>query len=117
MCGELRGFNEMISLSVIKFCKRAACPSSETIVSYQTCALAAEQRISIASHLCECDFCGAEAQLLKAHPPVETETCAFTDMPLNLRWLAQSLLGSNLIDIESLAETSCEKERLTLTDA
>jgi hypothetical protein len=107
----------MISLRVIKFCKQAACPSSETLVSYQACALATEQRIRVASHLCECDFCGAEAQLLRAHPPVEAETCALTDMPSNLRWLAQSMLSKNLINIEALAETSCEKERLTLTDA
>ena len=71
----------------------------------------------VASHLCECDFCGAEAQLLKAHPPVETESCTFVDIPSNLRWLAQSLLSINLVNIESLAESSCEKERLTLTDA
>ena len=107
----------MISLRVIKFCKQTACPSSETLISYQASALATEQRIRVASHLCECDFCGAEAQLLKAHPPVETETCVITEIPANLRWLAQSLLGTNLINIETLAETSCEKERLTLTDA
>lgn len=107
----------MISLRVIKFCKRAACPSSETLVSYQECALATEQRILVATHLCECDFCGAEAQLLKAHRPVEATDCIITDMPSNLRWLAQSLLSTNLNDLESLAEISCEKERLTLTDA
>lgn len=107
----------MISLRVIKFCKQAACPSSETLISYQARALAAEQIIRVASHLCECDFCGAEAQLLKAHPPVKANDCVFTDIPSNLRWLAQSLLSTNLINIEALAETSCEKERLTLTDA
>lgn len=107
----------MISLRIVKFSKQAACPSSETLVSYQTCALATEQRIRVASHLCECDFCGAEAQLLKAHPPLEIEPCDTADMPSNLRWLAQSLLSTNSINIETLAETSCEKERLTLTDA
>lgn len=107
----------MISLRVIKFCKQAACPSSETLISYQARALATEQRIRVDSHLCECDFCGAEAQLLKAHPPAEPEACAITEIPSNLRWLAQSLLSTNLINIETLAERSCEKERLTLTDA
>jgi hypothetical protein len=79
--------------------------------------MAAEQMIWVSSHLDECDFCGAEIQLLTEHAPAEEEECAFSDMPLNLRWLAKSLLSADLLGLESLAGTIHEKERLTLTDA
>jgi hypothetical protein len=84
---------------------------------YRTCEMAADHMVWVASHLDECDFCGAEFQLLTEHAPPEQEECAIADMPRNLRWLAESLLGAHPLSLESLAETVCEKERLTLTDA
>jgi hypothetical protein len=105
-------------LNAIAFCKRATCPSAETLLAYRTCEMAAQQMTWVATHLDECDFCGAEFQLLAQHAPTEEEEeCVLSDMPLNLRWLATSLLGTDLIELESLAETAYEKERLTLTDA
>lgn len=80
--------------------------------------MAAERMIWVASHLDECDFCCAELQLLTEHAPAEEEAeCALADMPLNLRWLAKSLLSTDLLGLETLAGTAYEKERLTLTDA
>jgi hypothetical protein len=79
--------------------------------------MAAERMVWVASHLDECDFCGAELQLLTEHAPVKEEECALADMPLNLRWLAESLLSADLLHLESLSGTVYEKERLTLTDA
>lgn len=104
-------------LSAITFCKRATCPSSETLLSYRTCGLAAERMVWVASHLDECDFCGAELQLLTEHAPAPEEECELAAMPPHLRWLAESLLSENLLNLESLAGTAYEKERLTLTDA
>jgi hypothetical protein len=71
----------------------------------------------VASHLDECDFCGAELQLLSQHAPAKVEKYALSDMPPHLRWLAESLLSANLPKLESLIGTVYEKERLTLTDA
>ena len=79
--------------------------------------MAAEQMVWVASHLDKCDFCGAEFQLLTEHAPAEEEECAISDMPLNLRWLAKSILSADLLGLESLVGTIYEKERLTLTDA
>lgn len=80
--------------------------------------MAAERMIWVASHLDECDFCGAELQLLTEHAPAGEEAeCALADMPPNLRWLATSLLSTDLLGLETLAGTAYEKERLTLTDA
>jgi hypothetical protein len=85
---------------------------------YRTCGLEAERMIRVAAHLGECEFCGAELQLLAEHaPPEPEEECVVTAMPANLRWLAETLLGAVPLDMESLAEPAYEKERLTLTDA
>jgi hypothetical protein len=75
-----------------------------------------EQAVWVEAHLDECDFCGAEFQLLAEHVPTEEEY-AFVDIPSNLRFLAQSLLTADWLHLESLGETAFEKERLTLTDA
>jgi hypothetical protein len=105
-------------LRATAFCKKATCPSSETLLTYRTSSLAVEQTLRVEAHLDECDFCGAEFQLLAEHVPTdEEEECAFVDIPSNLRCLAQSLLTANWLHIESLGETAFEKERLTLTDA
>ena len=73
--------------------------------------------VRVASHLDECDFCGAELQLLTRHAPAEQEEYQLSDMPPHLRWLAESLLSANLFNLEALTGTVDEKERLTLTDA
>lgn len=73
--------------------------------------------VCVASHLDECDFCGAELQLLTEHAPAEEAECQFAEMPPHLRWLAESLLSTNLLNLEALTGTVYEKERLTLTDA
>ena len=109
-------FTDMI-LNKTAFCKRATCPSSETLLAYEACELAAGQMVRLAVHLDECEFCGAELQLLTRHVPAEEEDCAPVEMPSNLRRLAQSLLTADWLHIESLAEMAFEKERLTLTDA
>ena len=103
-------------LSAIAFRKRATCPSSQTLLAYRTSALA-ERMLWITAHLDECDFCGAEFQLLAEHVPAEEEECRLVEMPASLRCLAQSLLTADWLHIESLSATVFEKERLTLTDA
>lgn len=107
----------MKSSSVTLFCKQATCPSSEALLSYTTDALGVDQQARMALHLAVCDFCGAELQLLTEHPPIEEEGCALSDIPLNLRHLAEALLGRVSLTIDTFAETTYEKERLTLTDA
>jgi hypothetical protein len=73
--------------------------------------------VCVATHLEECDFCGAELQLLTEHAPAEVQECSLTAMPPHLRWLAESLLSTSLLNLEALVEPIHEKERLTLTDA
>ncbi|HEX8709475.1 MAG TPA: hypothetical protein VF723_14620 [Pyrinomonadaceae bacterium] len=99
------------------FYKQAECPSSQTLLSYRTQALTVEQVLWVEAHLGECDFCGAELQLFVEHPPAEEEDCKLSEIPTNLRCLAESLLGMRGANIESFAPPAYEKERLTLTDA
>jgi hypothetical protein len=103
--------------SVTVFCKQPTCPSSEALLAYQSERLGLEQEARMALHLAGCDFCGAELQLLTEHPPSVEEECALTDIPVSLRRLAEALLGRVSLTLETFAETTYEKERLTLTDA
>lgn len=103
-------------LRATAFCKKATCPSSETLLTHRKSNLAIEQALWVETHLDECDFCGAEFQLLAEHVPTKEEY-AFVDIPSNLRCLAQSLLTADRFRLESLGETAFERERLTLTDA
>jgi hypothetical protein len=96
------------------FCKQAACPSSETLLSYGTASLASEIRTHVARHLSACEFCGAELQLLTTHAPLAAIHYEQTKMPAPLRYLAESLLAGSLLRMESFAENIYDKERLTL---
>ena|SRR5687767_9095380 len=104
-------------LSAIAFCKRATCPTTDALMAYRQSGLGTDGMVSVASHLDECDFCGAELQLLSEHPPADVEKCTLAVMPAHLRWLAESLLSGKVLNIETFAGTVFEKERLTLTDA
>jgi len=106
----------MSSSFVSLFCKQTSCPSSESLLCYDTEELSAEQRTWIASHLSACEFCGAELQLLSAHRPTEEE-CPVAEMPANLRHLAEAILGRSLNRVEIFTEVAYEKAPLTLTDA
>ena len=99
------------------FSKQLTCPSSETLLKYHQTSPATKHQAWISTHLAACDFCGAELQLLSRYPPPEDEDCTLTDIPLGLRRLAESLLRGGSLQLETLAETACAKEPLTLTDA
>jgi hypothetical protein len=98
------------------FCKQTSCPSSELLLCYRTNDLPTAERTWIASHLCSCEFCGAELQLLTRHRPGDEE-CPAAEMPLNLRHLAEALLSRDFNSVEMYTEVAYEKAPLTLTDA
>jgi hypothetical protein len=96
------------------FRKQATCPSAETLLSYSAADLASEPKARINSHLATCEFCSAELQLLTRHAPLSTESYEQTNMPVPLRYLAESLLAGSMLRMESFADTVYDKERLTL---
>jgi hypothetical protein len=107
----------MRTSSITVFCKQATCPSAETLFSYKTFSLASGAAEKVMEHLSWCEFCGAELKLLSDHSPTDEEYLK-AEIPAHLRSLAEALLGrAELSGIISLPEISCERERLTLTDA
>lgn len=74
------------------FKKTAACPASDTLLSFRATKLPRELLALIRLHLTDCDFCTAELTLLAFHkPPVKGEDKP-PEIPMNLRILAESLL-------------------------
>ena len=106
----------MLSSSRVSFCKRATCPSSETLLLYGANTISSGQRVWVEEHIECCDFCGAELQLIKEHIPGE-EPYVLSEIPLSLRHLAESLLKGDSPGLDSIFDPSLEKQDLTLTDA
>lgn len=102
----------MLSTGAQVFRKQNTCPSAETLLSFHKYDLAAEKQSRVTAHLADCDFCGAEFQLLSHHAPRGEARCALETMPPHLSRLAESLLGA-----ETLHGTTQAKENLSLTDA
>lgn len=107
----------MRTYGTITFRKKADCPSAETLCSYGSARLAVDLKAQVTSHLADCDFCGAELQLLTKHPPSPVVDYKFVGIPSHLRQLAQALLSNRLLRMESFIEAVHDKERLTYTEA
>lgn len=73
----------------------------------------------LAAHLAACDFCGAERQMLVRYAPCVCTSAvmssAATEMPPNLRRLAEDLLAQPSMNRARFFETVSEFDRLTLT--
>lgn len=108
----------MYRVSTARFLKLRSCPSTETLILFREAALARETEERVADHLDACDFCGAELQLLSAHwrPGLPVIKLA-AEMSTNLRRLVDDLISEPALDRARFAETLCEIDRLTLTDA
>ena len=83
------------SKSTTQFMKTAACPASATLLSFRCQNLPDETANQVREHLEVCDFCCAEVRLLAHH---EAGTIAFKvpEIPMDLRILAESILGGRV---------------------
>lgn len=100
----------MIATTAKSFSKRLACPSSNLLLSFHRQVLAREINSLIKHHLTSCDFCYCELSLLSFYTPPFRGECRAPDLPINLRVLAESILGqdrSAKISDESSAGQSC----------
>lgn len=85
----------MKASSVKSFSKKLACPSSSLLLSFRYHALAPEINFLVKHHLAGCDFCYCEIPLLAFYTlPLKGE-CRAPDLPINLRVLAESILGQD----------------------
>jgi hypothetical protein len=89
----LLGAKLMKASTAKQFNKKLACPSASLLVRFNCQELAPEASSAITDHLENCDFCYCEMPLLAFYiPPRKAENLA-PELPLNLRILAESLLG------------------------
>jgi hypothetical protein len=85
----------MKASGVNSFTKTAACPSSNILLSFHLQALSPEIRTLVRHHLAACDFCCAEMPLLAHYQKPLKGECRPPEIPINLRILAESLLGKS----------------------
>lgn len=107
----------MRSSSTASFQKTLTCPAAGALLRYAQEGLTGGRRAAVARHLADCDFCGAEAQLLSRHAAAAAQPSAPAPLPEHLRRLAVELLSQPSYNRARFAESLVEVERLTLTDA
>jgi hypothetical protein len=108
----------MSSSSTAGFRKLRTCPPSEALLTFCLSTHSSARHGRVAEHVADCDFCGAEVQLLShfASPAGALPSAALA-LPAALRRLAEDLLSEPSINRARFAESILEIERLTLTDA
>lgn len=84
-----------------KFCKTRGCPSTDTLLAYSAEKTGDVETAIISGHLFECEFCGAELELLTKHPPGEPSLTVL-EIPLQLLQLAEILLQSRQPEFQLL---------------
>ena len=92
ICEKLGG-TQMKASSAQSFRKQLSCPSSSLLLSFRRHALAPEVNFLVKHHLAGCDFCSCELPLLAMYTPPDKGECRTPELPINLRVLAESILG------------------------
>ncbi len=78
------------------FTKAPCCPSSGILLSFRSNALSPEIMTLLKHHLAVCEFCCAELPLLAHYQLPAKGEYKTPEIPINLRILAESLLGKNV---------------------
>ncbi|MEJ7617085.1 MAG: hypothetical protein WKF30_09035 [Pyrinomonadaceae bacterium] len=86
-----------LRFAVAIFCKLISCPPSETLFAYRSGQASQAMRERLSSHLAECEFCGAELQLLDSCPP-EVEERQACQIPPHLKILYEETIGAPRTD-------------------
>ncbi|MDQ3172661.1 MAG: hypothetical protein M3Q91_02995 [Acidobacteriota bacterium] len=105
----------MKASTVTSFTKTVACPSSNILLSFHMRALSPEITTLVRHHLAACDFCCAEMPLLAHYQSPLKGECRPPEIPINLRILAESLIGKSS-KLRKVSERKiCVKFGLSLT--
>jgi hypothetical protein len=97
------------------FSKKLACPSSSLLLSFRSHSLVPEINFLVKHHLASCDFCYCEIPLLSFYTlPLKGE-CRAPDLPMNLRVLAESILGRSR-PAKGINEASTKPTEISLID-
>ncbi len=105
----------MKALSVTSFTKTVGCPSSNVLLSFRFNGLSPEIVTLVKYHLSGCDFCCAEIPLLAHYEKPLRGECKAPEIPINLRILAESLLGKS--GLRKPSPSNAAKFGLSATDA
>jgi hypothetical protein len=105
----------MKASTVKSFSKKLACPSSNLLLSFSCQALAPEINFLVKHHLASCDFCYCEIPLLAFYTAPRKGECRAPELPINLRVLAESILGRDRSD-KLVTEESGRDKGLTFID-
>jgi hypothetical protein len=105
----------MKASSAKSFSKKLACPSSNLLLSFHYRALAPEINFLVKNHLAGCDFCYCEIPLLAFYTRPLKGECRPPELPINLRVLAESILGQDKA-AKVVGEPSAGQKGLTLID-
>ena len=87
--------SNMKASTATSFMKAPSCPSSNVLLSFRMKTLSPEIMSLITHHLADCEFCQAELPLLAHYKSPAKGECKAPEIPINLRILAESLLGKN----------------------
>jgi len=105
----------MNAASVKAFSKKLSCPSSSLLLSFRLQTLAPEIDSLIEHHLAGCDFCYCEIPLLAFYTQPLKGECRASELPINLRILAESILGrdksAKVVDESPAGEVRLSKLR------
>jgi hypothetical protein len=112
---DLGGFMRIANVTV--FCKLLTCPSAETLLAYSRKILGPQCSEVVLDHLGICDFCAAELQLLKDHSSESELECPISEIPADLRFLAESILARKNRTSALAFDSGFEKVPVSLTDA
>ncbi|MBA3321233.1 MAG: hypothetical protein H0T45_07265 [Pyrinomonadaceae bacterium] len=108
----------MGSTSTAKFRKGQTCPSADLLVRYGQASVPLDTCREVSAHLSNCDFCGAEWQLLVKHPPAAMKLeDSPAKIPPHLYRLAIEMLMKTIRTGKASAARDFERSKLTLTDA
>jgi hypothetical protein len=105
----------MKASSVGSFSKKLACPTSSLLLSFQSQALAPETIFLVKHHLADCDFCYCEIPLLAFYTQPLKGECRPPELPINLRVLAESILGQDK-SAKVIAESSAADKGLSFLE-
>jgi len=105
----------MKTSSAKSFSKKLACPSSSLLLSFRCQSLAPEINLLVKHHLASCDFCYCEIPLLAFYTRPLKGECRAPDLPMNLRVLAESILGRDKPG-KVVGESATAQKGLTFID-
>lgn len=99
---------------MLSFHKNRDCPTSQDLLAFQNGSATGSIRRRIGDHICECDFCGAEAEFYSRFPQNGDDSISVSEIPDHLFQLAEALLNNKHSGNSLLKKLLRENEQLAV---